>query len=171
MFNVTRRMLKCGFVLSLFLSLAHSPANAQDAGKVLLSPSETAQETDQQAKPIPTSNETPSPAAKAEPVKAKPVNVKKTDAGSTAVKAPAQKQIRLSEVKGSRSDSVSVLDRVRSVVGLFALLFICWLMSSHRHIIPWRILLWGVGLQLFLGGRHVKVTPSVWYSDYRWTLF
>ena len=37
--------------------------------------------------------------------------------------------------------------RLVSAIGLFALLGIAWLLSMDRRSIPWRMILWGVGLQ------------------------
>jgi concentrative nucleoside transporter, CNT family len=38
-----------------------------------------------------------------------------------------------------------------SFVGFFALCGIAWLTSENRRVIPWRTILWGLGLQLVLG--------------------
>jgi concentrative nucleoside transporter, CNT family len=38
-----------------------------------------------------------------------------------------------------------------SFFGLFALCGIAWLGSEHRRIIPWKVIIWGIGLQLLLG--------------------
>lgn len=38
--------------------------------------------------------------------------------------------------------------RLTSVVGLLALLAIAWLLSADRRLIPWRVVAWGMGLQL-----------------------
>lgn len=38
-----------------------------------------------------------------------------------------------------------------SFFGLFALCGIAWLGSEHRRVIPWKVIFWGVGLQLCLG--------------------
>ena len=42
----------------------------------------------------------------------------------------------------------SLLDRLRSVVGLLVLLGIAWSMSTDRSRIPWRVVGWGLSLQL-----------------------
>lgn len=44
-----------------------------------------------------------------------------------------------------------LLTRLRSLVGLFALGFIAWLMSFNRKMISWRLVAWGTGLQLIFG--------------------
>jgi concentrative nucleoside transporter, CNT family len=38
-----------------------------------------------------------------------------------------------------------------SFVGIFALCGIAWLGSENRRVIPWKIVIWGIGLQLGLG--------------------
>ncbi len=43
------------------------------------------------------------------------------------------------------------LSRGVSLLGLFTMLGIAWLVSSDRSRVPWRTLVWGVGLQLGLG--------------------
>jgi concentrative nucleoside transporter, CNT family len=38
-----------------------------------------------------------------------------------------------------------------SFVGIFALCGIAWLTSENRRVIPWKTIIWGIGLQLILG--------------------
>lgn len=38
--------------------------------------------------------------------------------------------------------------RLRSVVGLLALTFLAWVLSVNRKLIPWRVVLWGLSLQI-----------------------
>ncbi|WP_073072684.1 NupC/NupG family nucleoside CNT transporter [Phormidesmis priestleyi] len=38
-----------------------------------------------------------------------------------------------------------------SFVGIFALCGIAWLGSENRRVIPWKVIIWGLGLQLVLG--------------------
>jgi concentrative nucleoside transporter, CNT family len=38
-----------------------------------------------------------------------------------------------------------------SFFGIFGLCAIAWLFSENRRVIPWRVILWGIGLQLILG--------------------
>jgi CNT family concentrative nucleoside transporter len=38
-----------------------------------------------------------------------------------------------------------------SFLGIFGLCAIAWLGSENRHVIPWKVIIWGVGLQLVLG--------------------
>ena len=41
--------------------------------------------------------------------------------------------------------------RVVSFLGLFVLAFLAWLMSEDRKRIPWRVVGWGIALQLLFG--------------------
>ncbi|NEP86649.1 MAG: nucleoside:proton symporter [Okeania sp. SIO2C2] len=38
-----------------------------------------------------------------------------------------------------------------SLIGIVILCFIAWLGSENRLIIPWKVIFWGIGLQLFIG--------------------
>ena len=38
-----------------------------------------------------------------------------------------------------------------SFFGIFGLCAIAWLFSENRRVIPWRVIIWGIGLQLILG--------------------
>lgn len=50
--------------------------------------------------------------------------------------------------------------RLMSLVGLLALMLIAWGMSTNRRLIPWRIIGWGVGLQLTLGVLVLRTGPG-----------
>ncbi|MDJ0555976.1 MAG: nucleoside transporter C-terminal domain-containing protein [Microcoleaceae cyanobacterium MO_207.B10] len=38
-----------------------------------------------------------------------------------------------------------------SLIGIVAICFIAWLGSENRRVIPWNVIFWGIGLQLFIG--------------------
>jgi len=38
-----------------------------------------------------------------------------------------------------------------SFFGIFGLCFVAWIFSEDRRVIPWRVIIWGIGLQLVLG--------------------
>jgi CNT family concentrative nucleoside transporter len=38
-----------------------------------------------------------------------------------------------------------------SLVGMFGLAGVAWLTSENRRLIPWRVILWGIGVQLVIG--------------------
>ncbi len=47
-----------------------------------------------------------------------------------------------------------------SFFGIFGLCAIAWLFSEHRRVIPWRLIIWGVGLQLVLGFLVFQFPPT-----------
>jgi CNT family concentrative nucleoside transporter len=49
--------------------------------------------------------------------------------------------------------------RLVSVLGMITLLFIAWLLSVNRALIPWRVVLWGLGLQIVFALLILK-TPA-----------
>jgi CNT family concentrative nucleoside transporter len=48
--------------------------------------------------------------------------------------------------------------QLRSLVGLLALAAVCWAISPHRKAIAWRVVVWGLALQLLFGAL-VLLTP------------
>jgi CNT family concentrative nucleoside transporter len=48
--------------------------------------------------------------------------------------------------------------RLRSLVALILLVGVCWALSRDRKAIAWRVVLWGVALQV-LFGMLVLLTP------------
>lgn len=42
-------------------------------------------------------------------------------------------------------------NRIISFVGLFIMLFICWLFSKHKRVFPWRVVIVGIALQFLIG--------------------
>lgn len=50
-------------------------------------------------------------------------------------------------------------ERVISAFGMVVLLFLGWLMSNDRKTVPWRVILWGTGLQLSFAVLILK-TPA-----------
>ncbi len=41
-------------------------------------------------------------------------------------------------------------ENIISLLGIFVLLFLAWLLSNNRRLFPWRVVCWGIGLQLVL---------------------
>ncbi len=92
------------------------------------------------------------------------------DAGSSgAVDAARAATVSLSVAEAEQSAPLQVspigrdldtplLDRARSFLGLLALGFIAWLLSVDRKIIAWRVVLWGMALQLIFAVFILK-TP------------
>jgi CNT family concentrative nucleoside transporter len=57
---------------------------------------------------------------------------------------------------------VPVSQRLMSLVGLFAMVSIAWLLSKRRDGVSWRLVAWGVGLQLAFGVLVMKTTVGLW---------
>lgn len=51
---------------------------------------------------------------------------------------------------------VPVWQRGVSLIGLFAMVGIAWLLSTHRDRVPWRVIGWGIGLQVSFGVLVMK---------------
>jgi len=51
---------------------------------------------------------------------------------------------------------VPVWQRLVSLFGLFAMVGIAWLFSKHRDRVPWRVIGWGIGLQVSFGVLVMK---------------
>ncbi|MEM7576611.1 MAG: nucleoside transporter C-terminal domain-containing protein [Planctomycetota bacterium] len=45
-----------------------------------------------------------------------------------------------------------MIDIARGIFGIAVILGLAWAMSSHKRAMPWRVALWGIGLQLLLAG-------------------
>ena len=52
--------------------------------------------------------------------------------------------------------------RLVSLVGLFSMVGIAWLLSRHRERVPWRVIGWGIGLQLAFGVLVMKTRAGLW---------
>ena len=67
-------------------------------------------------------------------------------------------------------DAVNFVWRLLSVGGLVAMIGAAYVVSSDRHAVKWKTVLWGVGLQLLFGVLILK-TPlgrSEASTEYRW---
>jgi len=53
----------------------------------------------------------------------------------------------------------TAIDRIRSFVGIFLLAGICWVLSENRKVVMWRVVAWGIGLQLIFGA--IVLNPAV----------
>jgi CNT family concentrative nucleoside transporter len=106
------------------------------------------------------SQETPPtdpPAAQAgdKPADEKPADDKPADA------APKDGRISLSALKTTGADLGSTMgQKFQSLLGLFFLVGICVLFSNNRKKISWRLVAWGLGLQLLLGVFVMKTNAG-----------
>ena len=73
-----------------------------------------------------------------------------------AAAAPVQASGQISVPRGSLG--TPLMDRLRSVLGLLSLVFIAWLLSNNRRNVQWRVVLWGLSLQL-LFALFILKTP------------
>lgn len=55
------------------------------------------------------------------------------------------------------------MERVISFFGLFVMIFLGWLMSSHKRKFPWRIVIAGMVLQFVLAVVTLRTTPGLWF--------
>jgi CNT family concentrative nucleoside transporter len=55
---------------------------------------------------------------------------------------------------------VGWLERGTSLLGLVSLVALAWLLSTHRRQVPWRVVLWGVALQLVFAVLVLKTGPG-----------
>jgi CNT family concentrative nucleoside transporter len=77
----------------------------------------------------------------------------------TAASTSIARQIE--KMKGEHTPS-SPLDRVVSFFGLFALIGVCYAISDNRSRINWKLVAWGMGLQLLFGVLVLKTAPGLW---------
>jgi CNT family concentrative nucleoside transporter len=52
------------------------------------------------------------------------------------------------------------VERLVSLLGLVVMVFLAWLMSSHKRRFPWRVVLWGIGLQFVLAALILRTYPG-----------
>ena len=74
----------------------------------------------------------------------------------SVVTSSAPPPTQISEL--GRDLNTPLLDRARSLVGLVVLAFVAWLLSTDRKTIPWRVVIWGMALQLLFAVFILK-TP------------
>ncbi|MBL4846425.1 MAG: hypothetical protein JKY65_12930 [Planctomycetes bacterium] len=65
--------------------------------------------------------------------------------------AQVDRRIDLSALKGNGSLGTTPLDRLRSLFGMAVLIMICVAMSNNPRKISWKLVAWGLGLQIMLG--------------------
>ena len=58
------------------------------------------------------------------------------------------------------------IDLARAVLALAVLLFLGWLLSTNRRAVPWRMVGWGVGLQVLLAVLVLKTGPGQAVMDF-----
>lgn len=78
-----------------------------------------------------------------------------------APEAPADGRISMAALRQSNADlHTSFGERLQSLLGMGVLLGICYALSNNRAKISWKLVGWGMGLQLILGILVLKTGPG-----------
>ncbi len=56
---------------------------------------------------------------------------------------------------------MAIWQSIMSFIGLLSMVGIAWLISSNRRAVPWRIIVWGIGLQLVFGVLVLKTKAGL----------
>ncbi len=85
--------------------------------------------------------------------------------GPNAASAPTQAEQIRAQIDARRAAEApsTLLERSVSFFGLFALIGLCWLMSTDRKKINWKLVAWGMALQLLFGIIVLKTGPGLWF--------
>ena len=80
--------------------------------------------------------------------------------------------ISLADTKAKSAEIGSTWgQRLQSLFGMFVLLGVCWAVSNNRKKVSWRVVGWGIGLQLILGVFVMKTAAGRWIFDQANTVF
>ena len=58
------------------------------------------------------------------------------------------------------------IDQLRGVIGIIVILVLCWLLSTDRRRINWRLVAWGLGLQFVFALIILKTHPGRAFFDW-----
>ncbi len=84
-----------------------------------------------------------------------------TEEVNPAKEAPAPTELK--QILRDRADDTTTwFDRVMSVVGLAVMVLIAFAFSNARRRVPWRLVAWGIGLQLVFAVLVLKTSPGQW---------
>ncbi len=82
---------------------------------------------------------------------------------ATLAPADAETQ-RLQRLIGNdastRPGETTLGQRLRSALGVFVILGLAWLLSTNRRLVQWRVVAWGMGLQLLFAVLVLKSPPG-----------
>lgn len=81
---------------------------------------------------------------------------------AVAVAEPAWAQDAVAASLGAVRTPTTVGQRLQSVFGIFLMLGFAWLLSNDRKNVPWRVIGWGLGLQLLFGLLVLKTSGGQW---------
>ena len=92
-------------------------------------------------------------------------SVTKDKSEVTTTAAPSQADLIRAQMDARQAAEApsTILERSTSFFGLFALVGLCWLMSTDRKKINWTLVAWGMALQLIFGVIVLKTTPGLWF--------
>ncbi|MEE2644015.1 MAG: nucleoside transporter C-terminal domain-containing protein [Myxococcota bacterium] len=136
-------------LLSLSMMSSYSPSWAQPVVGVEASQTQNASDENAEAPQVTKSGTTPD---------VKEVSSAAPPSASTPPSPKPQRGQSLTALRKGAREEVHLGDRLRSLVGLVLLLTFCWLLSNRRNQIPWRVVGWGIGLQLVLGFIVMKTS-------------
>jgi len=60
---------------------------------------------------------------------------------------------------------MALMEHVISFLGLFAFMGVAWLLSNNKRQMPWRVIFWGVLLQVVFALIILRTTPGRWVFD------
>ncbi len=63
------------------------------------------------------------------------------------------------------------MNQATAVLGYFAMIFLAWLMSSHRRQFPWRVVIWGTVLQLTFASLILKTAGGGRFFNFLGAMF
>jgi concentrative nucleoside transporter, CNT family len=90
-----------------------------------------------------------------------PAVAQDTSSPPPPVEQPADGRIDMSVLRSNNADlHTSFAERLQSLFGMAVLLGICYAMSNNRSRISWKLVRWGLGLQLVLGLLVLKTRPG-----------
>ena len=88
-----------------------------------------------------------------------PARAQGEPAADAPAAAPSEPVRRTLKVEGEIESTAG--ERVRSMCGLLLLLGACYAFSTHRQSVSWRIVGWGIGLQVILGILVLVPVPGL----------
>jgi len=86
----------------------------------------------------------------------------KAQPAASGSSAPGQSQGIKEVLAGKKHEATPLSARLQSLLGIVLLLGLAWGLSTNRKIIPWRVILWGLGLQFFFAVLVLKTAPGEW---------
>ncbi|MBK6808039.1 MAG: NupC/NupG family nucleoside CNT transporter [Sandaracinaceae bacterium] len=127
-----------------------APLAAPEPAPTLTAPAE---EPEPEAAPAPV--DAPADVPEREPAPAAP------PAPSADVAVPSAAGPAAVSLRGNRQSSSTWTERATSAFGLLAFIGLAWLMSSDRRRIPYRIVAWGLALQILFGAFALKTRTGL----------